>query len=666
MAAITETQSKYFRRNIPGLRRLASDNNLPGMHLFLRNFDATTGALIASINDPNLEGVANPTFRVNTGGVTPEIIIGGGAGTGNYSISLISPTLAADRVITLPAVTSTLAILGANTFTGEQTFSGGVAASGSNANDFSGGTGTFLTSSGANTLSGDVTIAADKDLTLAAGDGAVDLSGGTGAFTTNTGANTLSGDVTVAAGKDLSLAKGTGYIEINAETSGILKILPTAATAQTVTLTTIAQTSGAGSIAIPDLAGGALTMAVTAANTFTAAQAITSDDTTDGVVDLLALTHSSSDNGATAGDGIGITFDLENDANEVEEWASINVLSAVITDGSEDADISISAMLAGTLATVLTMDASDEAWVIGANATSANGINGLRIMPQTASAGSLLIRATPNTSGDDVVSITNADMAQAVALTIPDPGNATADFVLTYGDQTINGALTFAGSPLLQDTVLLTFGTGSDANIAWDTADANAHCLVFSLGDPAGNVVPVALFGQYTGTSAVDHGFFDGITQPTIALLDADADSWMTLSFNATDGATIATGGAAAAAVLTLPEKTGRINSMAGTATTSAADSLAIPLTHGICAKTTGGDAEALTLADGEPGQELLIYLAVDGGGKGTLTPTTVTGFATIEFDDAGDAALLRYIDDSIGWVIVALYGVAGPPAITV
>jgi hypothetical protein len=100
--------------------------------------------------------------------------------------------------------------------------------------------------------------------------------------------------------------------------------------------------------------------------------------------------------------------------------------------------------------------------------------------------------------------------------------------------------------------------------------------------------------------------------------------------------------------------------------TTSAADALAIPITHGIVAKTTGADAEALTLADGAPGQELVIYLATDGGGDGTLTPSTATGWATIVFADAGDRAVLRYIDDTIGWIIVGLSGVAGPPVTTV
>lgn len=100
--------------------------------------------------------------------------------------------------------------------------------------------------------------------------------------------------------------------------------------------------------------------------------------------------------------------------------------------------------------------------------------------------------------------------------------------------------------------------------------------------------------------------------------------------------------------------------------TTSIADSLAIPVTHAYVAKTTGADAEALTLANGKPSQILFINLITDGGGDGTLTPVTSTGWATIVFADAGDRATLLYVDDSIGWIIIGLSGVAGPPLTTV
>lgn len=98
----------------------------------------------------------------------------------------------------------------------------------------------------------------------------------------------------------------------------------------------------------------------------------------------------------------------------------------------------------------------------------------------------------------------------------------------------------------------------------------------------------------------------------------------------------------------------------------SAADALAIPVTARYVAKTTGADAEALTLADGVPGQRINIALVVDGGGDGTLTPATCSGFATIVFADAGDIADLEYVDDTVGWILVGTAGVAAPPVITV
>lgn len=114
----------------------------------------------------------------------------------------------------------------------------------------------------------------------------------------------------------------------------------------------------------------------------------------------------------------------------------------------------------------------------------------------------------------------------------------------------------------------------------------------------------------------------------------------------------------------------GRIEPLEGTpprgSVAVALDVLAIPVTHRSVAKTTGGDAEALTLANGTPGQRLNIALVADGGGDGTLTPATATGWATIVFADAGDIVDLEYVDDTVGWIIVGSAGVAAPPVITV
>lgn len=99
--------------------------------------------------------------------------------------------------------------------------------------------------------------------------------------------------------------------------------------------------------------------------------------------------------------------------------------------------------------------------------------------------------------------------------------------------------------------------------------------------------------------------------------------------------------------------------------TASAADSLVIPITAPLCLKTTGDDAEALTLADGTfIGQQITIQLVVDGGGDGTLTPATSTSIGTIVFADAGDLATVEWRGATTGWVLLGtcdLAGVGGP-----
>lgn len=107
----------------------------------------------------------------------------------------------------------------------------------------------------------------------------------------------------------------------------------------------------------------------------------------------------------------------------------------------------------------------------------------------------------------------------------------------------------------------------------------------------------------------------------------------------------------------------GVVNLLAST--TVAGGVLAIPVTHRYVAKTTGAGAEALTLANGVPGQEITITLVTDGGGDGTLTPATCTAFATIVFADAKDTVQLYYQDDTLGWLLEGAYGTAAPPAIT-
>jgi len=92
---------------------------------------------------------------------------------------------------------------------------------------------------------------------------------------------------------------------------------------------------------------------------------------------------------------------------------------------------------------------------------------------------------------------------------------------------------------------------------------------------------------------------------------------------------------------------------------------LVIPVTHAHVAKTLGAGAEELTLANGKPGQVLVVSLAVAGGGAGTLTPATSTGWTNLTLLGALDQAVLFYVDDAAGWRIWSLTGTDGPPAHT-
>jgi hypothetical protein len=82
----------------------------------------------------------------------------------------------------------------------------------------------------------------------------------------------------------------------------------------------------------------------------------------------------------------------------------------------------------------------------------------------------------------------------------------------------------------------------------------------------------------------------------------------------------------------------------------------AIPITSGTVQISTGAGAAAFTLANGTVGQFLTLVMVIDGGGDGTLTPTTKTGFSTIVFDAAGDAVTLQYFT-ALGWMVVANSG---------
>ena len=79
----------------------------------------------------------------------------------------------------------------------------------------------------------------------------------------------------------------------------------------------------------------------------------------------------------------------------------------------------------------------------------------------------------------------------------------------------------------------------------------------------------------------------------------------------------------------------------ADTVTTVAADALAVPVTASVCHKTSGADAEALTIVAGTSGQVLIVVMIVDGGGTATLSGAQING--SVAFSEVGHTATLLY-----------------------
>ena len=90
----------------------------------------------------------------------------------------------------------------------------------------------------------------------------------------------------------------------------------------------------------------------------------------------------------------------------------------------------------------------------------------------------------------------------------------------------------------------------------------------------------------------------------------------------------------------------------------------AVPVTHGYVAMTVDG-ADAYTLADGKAGQVLVLNCVAQSVGAATLTPATSTGWATIAFGDAGDQAVLLFVDVVVGWIILSTFGLTEQPTVT-
>lgn len=182
------------------------------------NHDHSNAAGGGTLSTPSLAGTTASVFTFDSDNVAAaKVAINTNSATGAWTATIVPPNLSADATITLPAVTATLATIGGTETLTAKTLTApvinGATSSGSTALNFGGNSGAFTTSTGTNTLSGDVAIPANKTFTQT----------GSGTFATGTGNISLNGDVAIASGKDLGMSgastfdTGTGAIGLNGD-----------------------------------------------------------------------------------------------------------------------------------------------------------------------------------------------------------------------------------------------------------------------------------------------------------------------------------------------------------------------------------------------------------------------------------------------------------------
>lgn len=130
----------------------------------------------------------------------------------------------------------------------------------------------------------------------------------------------------------------TGFIDIKGKTSGKIRITTADATAQTINITAAAQTSGAGTITIPDLAGASTAPVFTGLAQTLVTKTLTSPVINTGTIGTSLVP--TTDDGATLGDTTHNFSDLFLASGAVLNYANGNVAvthtSGILTMGTGD------------------------------------------------------------------------------------------------------------------------------------------------------------------------------------------------------------------------------------------------------------------------------------------------------------------------------------------
>lgn len=258
------------------------------------------------------------------------------------------------------------------------------------------------------------------------------------------------------------------------------------------------------------------------------------------------------------------------------------------------------------------------------------------------------------------------------SLVISNPGS------FTVGPLTFNydGSITYNTNPYIHvttppGTTLTNLGVGINtlANVTAgtnrNTAVGNSSMENSTTGSDNTAVGHSSLNVLTTGLNNVAVGRLSGAALTTgdgNTLVGSLSGSQLTTEDNCVllnnDGATVAQDGEVHIGNATDQSLTFLHSPLVADRMTSSTGPAAIPVTSCYHEVTTTG-ADALTLADGTPGQHIVITMVVDGG-NATITPDNFAGGGTLTLANVGDSAHLMFTTSA--WVFLGGLASTTPP----
>jgi len=260
----------------------------------------------------------------------------------------------------------------------------------------------------------------------------------------------------------------------------------------------------------------------------------------------------------TAGDGLaggGLSGDLTLNVVSADETIIVNansiqvgtIGSSNITDGSITAAdlgadsvgasaLSSSAIVFGDIEAGDLPAAIDSAKIAGGTVdnTEFGYLNGVTSSIQSQFSNYLPLAGgtiSGNLAFSGAQTVDGVDISDISSTYLSLSGGTLTGNILTNPVGTSNLGSTTAewGNIYLSDDKVTSFGADQDANLIWETADANANHLNAVLPEGTATNVPVFVIGDATINNA-DLGMFNGLTDPSLAIISNDGGDYIRLS----------------------------------------------------------------------------------------------------------------------------------------